>query len=672
MPPPGAMIHHTAGRPALRRAALLCAALLACVPTHLAAQRDSATVVAGEHYRAGALHTFLLGHGYRDLWTAPVRVPVLEPDTFAGGLTVLREGGGFSTRSLRMQGADGREYVFRSVDKDVSQGFGPEMRGTLAAWIVQDQVAAKHPAAALAVPPLLDAAGVLHAAPRLFVMPDHPFLGEHRERYAGMLGMLEERPDGGEDGEGGFRGAVRVSGTGRMLELLEESPAHRVASRAFLTARLMDLFLGDWDRHEDQWRWARFDVDGVHLWHPVPRDRDNAFVDHRGVVIAVAREAFPRMIRFRSEYPDVFGLTVHATPLDRRLLAELPRAVWDSTAAALRERLTDEVIDSALARIPPEYRAHREGEMRRILRARRDRLPGVAAEFYAQLASDVDVHATDEPEVAAVDRLEGGVVEVRLYRRDPDTGARAPEPYFRRTFHRGETREVRVYLRGGGDHAVVRGDVGRSVGVRVIGGGGDDVLVDSSRVRGGGGTALYDHRGENRFVAGPGTRVDRRPFREPADSVTLTGVRAYRDWGEEGSDFAPWAGWKSNVGVVVGGGPVATRYGFRREPYARRVWLRGLYAPAIRRFGVEARGDFRSVGSDTRLEAFVRVSDVEVTRFHGFGNETGAEGDQGRYRIGERQLLLAPRLHLRAGEAAGFHLGPVARYTRPRVPPVGP
>src|SRR6266567_3668652 len=61
------------------------------------------TVTAGPEYRAGWLHQVLFGRG-----------------AFAGGLTPLRRGGGAQTRALRLAGADGREYVFRSVNKHPS------------------------------------------------------------------------------------------------------------------------------------------------------------------------------------------------------------------------------------------------------------------------------------------------------------------------------------------------------------------------------------------------------------------------------------------------------------------------------------------------------------------------------------------------------------------------
>src|SRR5690606_27433027 len=78
---------------------------------------DSVVVVAGSGYSSPPLSARLLGWSYRDLWSDSIRVPVLDMERTAGGLTVLRLGGGRQSTSLRFTGADGREYAFRSVDK---------------------------------------------------------------------------------------------------------------------------------------------------------------------------------------------------------------------------------------------------------------------------------------------------------------------------------------------------------------------------------------------------------------------------------------------------------------------------------------------------------------------------------------------------------------------------
>ena len=170
------------------------------------ASADSVTIAPGAHYKAGGFHRFLLGGAYRDLWTTPLRVPVLNLRTFAGGLRPDKEGGGQQTKSLHLVNPDGVEYVFRSVDKD--NVVVPEMwKGTVVHSIALDGVSNSHPAASLVAARMLEAAGVLHVTPVLVVMPDDSALGKFRKTYAGRLGGIEEDPARGKHGNPGFAGA---------------------------------------------------------------------------------------------------------------------------------------------------------------------------------------------------------------------------------------------------------------------------------------------------------------------------------------------------------------------------------------------------------------------------------------------------------------------------------
>src|SRR5688572_1067066 len=75
----------------------VCAATV--VPSTMSAQMpavigtDSVSIAAGPGYAAGGLRRALLGDNYRDEWTTPIKVPVLNLGTFAGGLTPTRLGG---------------------------------------------------------------------------------------------------------------------------------------------------------------------------------------------------------------------------------------------------------------------------------------------------------------------------------------------------------------------------------------------------------------------------------------------------------------------------------------------------------------------------------------------------------------------------------------------------
>ncbi len=72
-------------------------------------------------YAAGSLKRFWLGSGYRDLWTTPVRLPLLDLQTEFGGLKPVRQVGQNQSVGLAMAGGDGRSYTFRSLHKEADR-----------------------------------------------------------------------------------------------------------------------------------------------------------------------------------------------------------------------------------------------------------------------------------------------------------------------------------------------------------------------------------------------------------------------------------------------------------------------------------------------------------------------------------------------------------------------
>ena len=451
---------------------LFLALLGASSPGLIQAQSGADTVLATPRgrYEAGPLQRRLMGSGHRDLWDLPAEAVVLNMDEFAGGLTAIRRGGGMQTASLRLRGADGVLYNFRSLDKDATQRLDPLIARTFVGWALQDQIGAILPMGALVVSPLLEAAGVLHSDPSLVIVPDDPRLGEFRDEFAGLLGYIEVRPDEGPDGEPGFAGSTRVIASDRLFERLEEDAENRIDAPAFLRARLMDLFVGDWDRHPDQWRWAGFDRDGAQYFQPVPRDRDWALSRLDGLMWAMYRISLPQYVGFGDEYPDAFNSTWSGRALDRRLLTELEWSEWEPVVSDLQSRLTDLVIVDAVGRLPVSYHREIGADLEQALILRRDALLDAARDFYEVLVGWVDVHATDDEDLAVVEGLDGENFRVELYELDDDGSPRGGA-YFSRTFDRLETEEVRVFLHGDDDRAVVRGNARSLAKVRVIGGG---------------------------------------------------------------------------------------------------------------------------------------------------------------------------------------------------------
>jgi len=87
-------------------------------------------VVPGKEYKAGWFHKFIFGKHWRDVWTTPIKVKILDLNNFAGGLTPTRKGGGLQTRTLHLLGKDGLDYKFRSIDKDPARMLPDDLKET--------------------------------------------------------------------------------------------------------------------------------------------------------------------------------------------------------------------------------------------------------------------------------------------------------------------------------------------------------------------------------------------------------------------------------------------------------------------------------------------------------------------------------------------------------------
>ena len=607
---------------------------------------DSVTIAAGPEYTSNRFKDFLFGANYRLLWTTPIRVPVLDLRRFAGGLVPKKKGGGLQTESLRLVAKDGEEYVFRSVHK--KSQLPPGISGEMAWNIIRYQASSEHPAAALVAAPLLEAAGVLHATPQLAVMPHDSILGEYSTEFAGRLGLIELSPGKTAHGQD-FAGAVEIIDSDSLRKLLDSDGRQRVDARALLKARLMDLFLNDIDRHPGQWKWARLQQGDASPWEPLPRDRDKALLAFHGAFLAAARFAEPRLVKFDGNF-NIPGLTNNSLEMDRRLLSGLERPVWDSIANDLTGRLTDAVIDSAVRAMPAEYHWWAPA-LAATLRLRREHLKTAATTFYLYLSGIVDVHGTDAADRLTVTRESNGLVDVRLETAGDD-------PFFARRFDFHETREIRVYLHGGNDTTIVRGDVQESIAVKIIGGNGINWLTDSSRVNNRGNpTELVDAGSVEGVTYGKDTLFDRPPWVNSGGKV-LPPTR------DRGTKFNPVVGLRSELalGVTPMIGVESYTYGFRNRPYASMMRVGGEYAFGLERFALRADADKRWEKTPFHTEMTASVSQFAVLSFHGMGNDT-ADSASGFFDVRQQQWQFHPALAHTLGETTDLSLGPILRYT---------
>ncbi|MCB0283829.1 MAG: BamA/TamA family outer membrane protein [Calditrichaeota bacterium] len=612
-------------------------------------------IVPAAEYRAGWLHRLFFGDHWRDLWTAEINVPVVDLTRFAGGLTPIKTGGGFQTKSLHFKGSDGKYYKFRSINKDPSKVLPEELQETFVSSVLQDQISTSHPLSAIIVAPMLNAVGVLNSEPVVVILPDDERLGKYRDEYKNLLGTLAENPK--DDTEPGliFAGADRVENDYKIFEELDEDDDDQVDAKEYLKARLMDVFLGDWDRHVGQWKWARFREGDKKIWKPIPRDRDQAFARYDGIFPGIAARAVPQIENFTESYPQVNDITWSGRHLDRRFLTSVNKTEWDSITSYVQSHLTDDIIKNAVNRMPETWVKKSGDYLIRSLKERRDKLPEISAEFYEMLAGYVDIKTSDKNEYARINRIDNNSVSVEIYKRDKKTGGPKGDPFYSRIFYTGETNEIRLYLQDGDDKAVVTGNVDESILLRIIGGEGKDELVDSSNVNGyflsvtpipdaENLTLFYDSGKKSNFVLASGTEIDQskepelKPYVE-GDNVNEKYEMPYNDWEY---DWKPgqWFGYNSDDGLQIGGGPILIRHAFRADPLLWKMSLMFAYATEPSSYRIEFFGEFLKLIKNWRVETRLGKNELAHNHFYGLGNELDLikDVDDNYYRISQEYI----------------------------------
>jgi hypothetical protein len=466
------------------------------------------------------------------------------------------------------------------------------------------------------------------------------------------MGFLEDRI-GGPGPAAHWGGATEIIGSDTLFARTAASADDQVDARALLTARLFDLLVGDWDRHAGQWSWARFGETTPRRWVPIPQDRDQALVKYDGALLSVARQSAPQLVNFGPSYPYIAGATWNGRDLDRRFLVNLEWPVWQSVVSALQAALTDTVIGEAVRALPPQHYALRGAALAAALRSRRDHLPAAAERYYRLLGRQVDVHGTEAEDEARLVREPSGQIELTLAGGGSSAGE--SEPYYHRTFDPRVTKEIRLFLDGGDDRAVVSGAGGGGPRLRVLGGQGNDRLVDST---GKGGERFYDDTAGPARSEGAPTGVDRRPYTAPRKRPKDLPAR---DWGSRWTastqvTFGP------DIGLFLGGGRTLTVYGFRKDPYSSRHRFRAGFATGPKTYRLDYQGEFRRENSRSYAEVLLRASGVDVVSFHGFGNEIPAPGDNEFYRITQDAFGLQPSLVFGLGRWTSLHFGPTLKY----------
>jgi len=586
----------------------------------------------------------IFGNNYRDEWGSKIAgLKYFDIGKEHGGLKIVQRGGGFQTKSLRLEDENGKQYVLRSIAKYPERAIPEAFRGTFLANIIKDQISASHPYAAFVVPHMAEAVGVYHTNPQLVYLPDDPRLGNYRGDFGKGLFLYEERPAGNRDDVDGFGNSEDIVNTLKVIKKTQKNHKSYVDQKQVVKSRLFDVVIGDWDRHDDQWRWASFeDENGLTYYQPVPRDRDQAFFTSDGLALNLGSRkwAIPKFQGFHKEIRDVEGLVFNARYFDRSFTAGLSEQEWIDAAEHIKSNLTDEVIETAIKGFPDEiYQASGE-EIIAKLKSRRNDIVIYAKALYKFFSETVNITGTKKRELFEVERLANNETKVTVYANPKGEKGRK---LYERILSANETKEIRLYGLKGHDTFVISGEVDQAIKLRVIGGEGNDEIDDQSVVKKGSKrTIVYDTPDGIKFK-----NVGEEVKNKTSEKVD---VNTYDRKDFKYNVAAPVAffGFNPDDGFFFGGGVSFTTQGFRKDPYKLKQSIKANFAPRTNSFNIDYELSANEIAKDWDFDLSAKIQAPSFTTFfYGLGNETVSDIENqgaGFYRVRFSNWIFNPRL----------------------------
>ena len=630
---------------------------------------DMPVTVSAQIYPVSAtdktrFYTRLWGERYRKYYSMPIEVKSIDLSTLYGGLSPVRKGGGHQSKSLRLRDADGREYVMRALKKNAEQFIQSTVfkdkyiKGKLADTFIDEFVSdiftGAHPYAPLAVPILSDAAGILHTNPVLGWVPKQAALGLFNAEFGDELYMIEEHAGDNHGDKASFGFSNALISTHDMLLELRADEDHIIDEALYLRSRLFDMLIGDWDRHYDQWRWAKTRKGDKTVYLPMPRDRDQAFSKmDDGFMLSTAASTVPsfRLIQsFDHEMKDTKWFNLEPFPLDIALLEASTREMWLEQAEYLMKTITDPIIDEAFKVLPSEVQDDTIEDIKAKLRSRRSQLTTIALEYFAEVNRQVIIKGTEKDDWFDIERGANGT-RVTGYRIQQ---GQKGEVFHQREYSPSDSKELWIYGLDDKDVFHVYGPGKAQIKVRIIGGQNNDSydIENGKRVK------VYDYRSKsNTFISRKGKRL-------LSDSYDLN-VYDYKKPKFNSRMFLPAIGFNPDDGVSFGFRQTYTHNGFEQNPFTARHTFGASYYLATSGYDIMYNGEFAHVFGKGNLNVEARFTSPNfAVNFFGFGNETlnpNAEDEanfsQDYNRVKLETVRLAPSVVWRGEAGSMMKLG---------------
>lgn len=607
------------------------------------------------------LYRFFWGKRYREDYSKEITAKVVTLDTLFGGLKPVRKGGGTQSRTLRLKAKDGKQYVMRAMKKSASQYIQASMfknqyvqkqfENTASEELVKDVFTGAYPYAPFIVGKLSDAIQLNKLNSKLYYIPKHEALGQFNAEFGDELYLFEEHPADGnltlEDKN--FTG--NIYSTYDVFKKIQANENQVVDEKEYIRARLFDMLIGDWDRHQDQWRWLEFKENDKIVFKPLPRDRDQAFsIMSDGFVLSAAVELIPMakiLRKYSEDFEDVKGFNLEPFPLDKAFISHLNKEDWEEQVAYIQSNITDEVIDEAFANIPSELNDETITKIKNTLKDRKNNLPKIANRYFNLMSKYAVVTGTNKKDYFTLRSLNNNDVELTIQRKEKEN---ISEAYFKAIYKSEITNEIWVYGLDDDDFFEMIGKSNK-IKIRIIGGQNKDSYIISN----GKNIVIYDHKTKKNDVSQ--AKKARVKLNDSYDINTydFKKVKNYQN------QFIPILGANPDDGFKMGFNNTLTFYGFERNPFTSQHQLKTAYYFATNGYELNYRFEIANVIKSVNLELNAAMQSPNFTiNFFGYGNETLNYDDElglNYNRVKVRSVNFNPQLKWSNKSGANLSLG---------------
>lgn len=619
----------------------------------------SSSIYSKKLTKKSVFYSFLFGKHYRKYYGTEVIAKTASLDTLFGGLTPIRAGGGHQSKSLRMADADGKEFVMRALKKSATQflqtvafknqAVVDDFENTYAEDFLLDFYTTSHPFTPFAVGNLAEFVNVAHSNPQLFYLPKQKILGNYNSNYGDELYMIEERI--AEVSNYNDENSAEVSdniSTTDLLKKLHKDEKYSVDEQSYIRARLFDMLIGDWDRHDDQWRWAEQKKGDSVVYKPLPRDRDQAFSKYDGFAIWFIMNIpdLRHMQTFGGKIRNVRWFNREPYPLDLALLKTATEDDWLAAAKYIQTHLSDDNIKKSFNNLPTEVQDETLTRIKANLKIRRDDLAKYAAEYYTILQETAIVVGTNKKDKFVIKRKENGVVEVQVIR-IKSTGEQL---LYKKDFFAGKTKHLWIYGLEDDDVFEVSGTAKSSIKIKLIGG----QNYDSYTIEDGRKVKIFDFKSKENAVD-----VDSKTGINLVDDYDLN-LYSYKKPHYNFFTGYPTIGYNPDDNVKVGFGLNYTVNNFKQNPYTQKHSLKGNYYFGTQGVELDYLGSFPELFGKWGMDITGMFTTPNFTmNYFGYGNSTQNQDEEfgmnyNRVRIQQLKVGVALKKIGRNGSEISF------------------